>query len=165
MNIHSLVALSHKLIPDAIRSQMSRLPFYKFLLTGMDGWLKREREPKKDESYLLHVLCNRILIKELCALICVETICFCQESIFKGFFVNTQGWTFGYWLVFIQAELDCKFTPEERKKIIYIVKRLDPTTLFCLYFLIHPCLKLQRGMRTNILKFLLNSFATFWVDL
>ena len=64
-------------------------------------------------AYLLHVLGDRILLQELCALACVETFRVSEELTFKVLFVDGQRRTFGEGVLFVQAQLNWRTRGEE----------------------------------------------------
>lgn len=59
-------------------------------------------------AHLLHVLGDRVLVQEHCALTCVETFCVSEELAFKVFFVDGERRAFGKGVLFIQAQLNCR---------------------------------------------------------
>lgn len=61
-------------------------------------------------AYLLHVLCDGVLLQELGALARVETFCVSEELTFEVLFVHGQRGAFGEGVLLVQAQLDCRRT-------------------------------------------------------
>lgn len=64
------------------------------------------RPARKWTSDLLHVLGDRVLLQELCALACVETFCVSQKLTFKVLLVDGERGSFGEGVLFVQTQLN-----------------------------------------------------------
>lgn len=59
-------------------------------------------------SHLLHVLGDRVLVQEHCALARVETFRVSEELAFEVFFVDGERGAFGEGVLLVQAQLHCR---------------------------------------------------------
>lgn len=73
------------------------------------SWLRTQKSTPPARMWttdLLHVLGDRVLLQELCALACVETFCVSQKLTFKILLVDGERGSFGEGVLFVQTQLN-----------------------------------------------------------
>jgi len=77
--------------------------------------------------HLLHVLCDRVLLQELCALTRVETFCVSEELAFEVLFVHGQRGAFGEGILLVQTQLNWTRHNRERPSVKAVTRKHQTT--------------------------------------